>query len=255
MTITPIIALFNQSGGVAKTTLTQNLGYHLALKNRVLLIDIDPQASLTTFMGLEPYDLEATIMQTILDVKEPLAIQPELINGMGLVPANIHLSSCELQLAGAIAREYRLKNALKLVQENYDFILIDCPPSLGLLSIISLTAATHILVPIQCQFKSFKGTELLLDTVSQVKANTNPDLEIAGFVPTMLDARTAQESRTYNAVQKELAEFGPVYPAIPKTIVFADASERRMPLALYDKRHPAVNLLQGIANGLEKLRG
>ena len=160
MTKTRIIALFNQSGGVAKTTLTQNLGYHLALKKRrILLIDMDPQGSLTTFMGLEPDTLSESIQQAIVDNK-PLPIYPELIHGMSLVPADINLAASEMQLSGAIAREYRLKNALATVQENYDFILIDSPPSLGLLSILSLTAATHILVPIQCQFKSFKGTEL-----------------------------------------------------------------------------------------------
>jgi chromosome partitioning protein len=252
---TPIIALFNQSGGVAKTTLTQNLGYHLALKHRVLLLDLDPQASLTTFMGLEPDDLLETIRNAIVDTNKPLPIYSEKIHGMFLVPADISLSASELQLAGVMSREQRLKNALKPIQENYDFILIDCPPSLGLLSIISLTAATHILVPVQCQFKSFKGTELLLETVVQVQANTNPDLQFAGFVPTMLDARTAQESRTAKALHQELSEYGTVYPPIPKTIAFADASERRMPLALYDKKHPAVALLQQIADSLEKLKG
>ncbi|MCC5640282.1 ParA family protein [Nostoc sp. CHAB 5844] len=249
-----IIALFNQSGGVAKTTLTQNLGYHLVLKKRrVLLVDLDPQSSLTTFMGLEPDELEQTIQQSIVDNK-PLPIYPELIHGMGLVPADINLAACEMQLAGAIAREYRLKNALATVQDKYDFILIDCPPSLGLLSIISLTAATHILVPIQCQFKSFKGTELLLNTVAQVRGHTNPSLQIAGFVPTMFDSRTAQESRTVKAVQEQLSDIGTVYPPIPKTIAFADASERRVPLILFDKNHPAVSVLQKIANSLDKLK-
>ncbi|WP_341531690.1 ParA family protein (plasmid) [Nostoc sp. UHCC 0302] len=253
MSKTLIIALFNQSGGVAKTTLTQNLGYHLALKKRrVLLVDMDPQASLTTFMGFEPDELDQTIQQAIVDNK-PLPIHPELIHGLALVPADINLAACEMQLASAIAREYRLKNALVTVQEKYDFILIDCPPSLGLLSIISLTAATHILVPIQCQFKSFKGTELLLSTVAQVRGHTNPRLQIAGFVPTMFDSRTAQESRTVKAVQEQLSDIATVYPPIPKTIAFADASERRVPLTLFDKNHPAVSVLKKIANSLDKL--
>ncbi|NDJ25554.1 AAA family ATPase [Nostoc sp. B(2019)] len=253
MTKTRIIALFNQSGGVAKTTLTQNLGYHLALKKRrVLLVDVDPQASLTTFMGLEPDTLDQTIQQAIVDNK-PLPVYPELIHGMALVPADINLAASEMQLASAIAREYRLKNALLTVQDKYDFILIDCPPSLGLLSIISLTAATHILVPIQCQFKSFKGTELLLSTVAQVRSHTNPTLQFAGFVPTMFDGRTAQESRTVKAVQEQLSDIGTVYPPIPKTIAFADASERRVPLALFDKNHPAVGVLKKIANSIDKL--
>lgn len=250
---TCIITLFNQSGGVAKTTLTQNLGYHLALKKRrVLLVDMDPQASLTTFMGLEPDELEQSIQQTIVDNKS-LPIYPDLIHGMALVPADINLAVSEMQLASAIAREYRLKNALATVQDNYDFILIDCPPSLGLLSVISLTAATHILVPIQCQFKSFKGTELLLSTVAQVRSHTNPSLQFAGFVPTMFDGRTAQESRTVKAVQEQLSDIGTVYPPIPKSIAFADASERRVPLALFDKNHSAVSVLKKIANSLDKL--
>lgn len=254
MTKTPIITLFNQSGGVAKTTLTQNLGYHLTLKKRrVLLIDMDPQGSLTTFMGLEPDTLEESIQQAIVDNK-PLPIYPELIHNMALVPADINLAASEMQLSGAIAREYRLKNALATVQDNYDFILIDSPPSLGLLSILSLTAATHILVPIQCQFKSFKGTELLLNTVAQVRSHTNPTLQFAGFVPTMLDGRTAQESRTVKAIQEQLADIGTIYPPIPKTIAFADASERRLPLFLFDKNHNAVKVLKKIANSLDKLK-
>lgn len=253
MSKTRIIALFNQSGGVAKTTLTQNLGYHLALKKRqVLLVDMDAQASLTTFMGLEPDELSISIQQSIVDNK-PLPIHPELIHGMALVPADINLAASEMQLSSAIAREYRLKNALLSVQDKYDFILIDCPPSLGLLSIISLTAATHILVPIQCQFKSFKGTELLLNTIAQVRSHTNPGLQFAGFVPTMFDGRTAQESRTLKAVQEQLSDIGTVYPPIPKTIAFADASERRIPLALFDKNHPAVGVLKKIANSIDKL--
>ncbi|MBD2473098.1 AAA family ATPase [Nostoc sp. FACHB-145] len=254
MSKTRIIAIFNQSGGVAKTTLTQNLGYQLVLKKRrVLLVDMDPQASLTTFMGLEPDELDQTIQQAIVD-NQPLPIHSELINGMALVPADINLAACEMQLAGAIAREYRLKNALATVEDEYDFILIDCPPSLGLLSIISLTAATHILVPIQCQFKSFKGTELLLNTVAQVRGHTNPNLQFAGFVPTMFDGRTAQESRTVKAVQEQLSDIGTVYPPIPKSIAFADASERRVPLILFDKNHSAVKVIKTIANNLDKLQ-
>lgn len=254
MTEPIVIALFNQSGGVAKTTLTQNLGYHLSQKKnrRVLLVDMDPQASLTTFMGLEPDELTESIHSSIID-GQPLPIHSQLIHGMSLVPADINLAACEMQLASAIAREYRLKNALAKVADDYDFILIDCPPSLGLLSIISLTAASHILVPIQCQFKSFKGTELLLNTVSQIHQNTNPGLRFAGFIPTMLDARTAQESRTLKAIQEQLSSIATVFSPIPKSIAFADASERRLPLALFDKGHPAVSVLNKIAGSLEIL--
>ena len=190
---THIIALFNQSGGVGKTSLTMNLGYHLTQKkkNRVLLIDMDPQASLTTFMGLEPENITQTIYQAVVG-EEDLPVHPELIHGMSFTPANINLSAAELELVAALMREMRLKNALTPVLDKYDYILIDCPPSLGILSVVSLVAATHVLVPIQCQFKSFQGTDLLLKTVARLRKGANPSLAIAGCMPTMYDDRTAQ---------------------------------------------------------------
>jgi chromosome partitioning protein len=251
---TRIIALFNQSGGVAKTTLTHNLGYHLAaLSRRVLLIDLDPQASLTNFLGVDPELLKKTVYNAIID-EEALFIYPESIHGLWLAPTNINLSAAELLLPMATAREYRLSEAIESIEDKYDFILIDCPPSLGILSILGLTAATHLLVPIQCQFKSFLGTDLLLDTVTRVKKKLNKELQIAGFIPTMLDSRTAQETRTLSAVQEQLSQLATVYPAIPKSIAFADASERRMPLALYDKNHAAVKVLKKIAKELDKIK-
>ncbi|NEU81929.1 ParA family protein [Nostoc sp. UIC 10630] len=254
MSKTIIIALFNQSGGVAKTTLTQNLGYHLASnQNHVLLVDMDPQASLTNFMGVDPESLEKTLYNAIID-EEPLFIYPETIHEMKLVPTNITLSAAELLLPTADAREYRLKEALAPIKDEYDFILIDCPPSLGILSILSLTAATHLVVPIQCQFKSFLGTDLLLDTVGRVRKKLNKNLEIAGFIPTMLDSRTAQETRTVNAIQDQLSQIATIYPAIPKSIAFADASERRIPLAVYDKNHAALKVMNKIVKDLEKLK-
>lgn len=253
--MTKIIALFNQSGGVGKTSLTMNLGYHLTQnqKNRVLLIDLDPQASLTTFMGLEPENVTKTVYEAVVG-EEPLPIYPELIHGMSLVPANINLSAAELELVAALMREMRLKEAIAPVVENFDYILIDCPPSLGILSVISLVAATHVLVPIQCQFKSFQGTDLLLRTVASLRKGANKTLSIAGFVPTMYDARTAQESRTMKAITEQLASLATVYEPIPKSIAFADASEARLPLALYNSKHPAVAVLKKIVLNLEKLQ-
>lgn len=255
MNKTLIIALFNQSGGVGKTSLTMNLGYHLAQKknNRVLLIDMDPQGSLTTFMGLEPENITQTVYEAVVG-EEPLPIHPELIHGMGLVPANINLSAAELELVAALMREMRLKNAIAPVLDKYDYILIDCPPSLGILSVISLVAATHVLVPIQCQFKSFQGTDLLLRTVATLRKGANKTLAIAGFIPTMYDARTAQESRTMKAITEQLSSLATVHQAIPKSIAFADASEARLPLAIYNPKHPAVAVLKKIALHLEKLQ-
>jgi chromosome partitioning protein len=258
---TRVIALFNQSGGVGKTSLTMNLGYHLAQKkkNRVLLIDLDPQASLTTFMGLESENLTKTVYEALVG-EQDLPVDDELIHGMSFAPANINLSAAELELVAALMREMRLKNALAKPTEGiaplldkYDYILIDCPPSLGILSVISLVAATHVLVPIQCQFKSFQGTDLLLRTVASLRKGANPKLAIAGFIPTMYDARTAQESRTYQAIKEQLSPLATVFDPIPKTIAFADASEARLPLALSSPKNPAVSVLKKIASGLEKL--
>ncbi|MBF2057572.1 MAG: ParA family protein [Cyanobacterium sp. T60_A2020_053] len=180
--MTKIISLFNQSGGVGKSTLTMNLGYHLSQNYKVLIIDFDPQGSLSLFMGLEPSELDATIYDSLIN-DEPLPIHSFSEGNLHLVPSNIKLSGAELELVTADMRDLRLVDTLSTIKDNYDFILIDCPPSLGILSYISLVASTHILVPIQTQYKSFCGTELLLSTVARVKKRANRDLEVLGFVP------------------------------------------------------------------------
>lgn len=248
-----VIALFNQAGGVGKTTLAMNLGYSLVQRRRqVLLVDMDPQSSLTTFMGLEPETLEQTVYEAVVG-EENLPIYPELLHGLALAPANINLSAAEIELVSALARELRLKSALAPVLDNYDFILIDCPPSLGLLSIVSLVAANYILVPIQCQFKSFQGTDLLLRTIASLRKALNPQLKIAGFVPTMYDQRTVQESSTKEAIASQLAPLGQIFDPIPKSIAFADASQARLPLALFNRKHPAIAILDKMAKKLDKL--
>ena len=254
-----IIALFNQAGGVAKTTLTMNLGYHLSQISpprkkqnyRVLLIDLDPQATLTNFMGLEPEQLEQTIYDAVIERKE-LPIHSD-IHGIDLVPASVELSSAELELVVADMRDLRLKYALEPIQNNYDFILLDCPPSLGILSYIALVASTHVLVPIQTQYKSFLGAELLLSTVTRVRSLPNRHLQIAGFIPSMYDARNTQDERTLNAIQEQLASVAPVYRPIPRSTAFADAAEDKQPLALFQPKHPAVKILKQIAQALTKL--
>lgn len=250
--MTKIIALFNQSGGVGKSTLTLNLGYHLAQRTyKVLLVDMDPQASLTVFMGLEPSELNKTVYEAIL-TGEPLPIQQNIHN-MDLAPANINLSGAELELVVADMRDLRLKEALEPVREQYDFILVDCPPSLGILSYISLVAATHVLIPIETQFKSLKGTELLLNTIARVRSRANRRLKVAGIVPTMHDARTGQGAMSLQSIQEQLSKIGVVYPPIPRAIAFADASQERVPLAVFNAKHPAVTLLEKVAENIESL--
>lgn len=244
-----IISLFNQAGGVAKTTLTMNLGYHLSQHgHHVLLVDMDPQASLTAFMGLEPYDLEATIADSLLD-DAPLPLH-QGIHGVDLIPSNITLSKAEFQLASAIAREWKLKRALASVVDVYDFILIDCPPTLGILSILSLVASTHVLIPLQTHYKAYKGVDLLLDTVRQIRDQINPELKVAGIVPTMF-ANTGQDKMILEAVQQQLENYAPIFPSLPRAIAFADASMSHQPLAVYDHKHQAVDVLNLIAEQLE----
>ena len=250
--MTKIISFFNQSGGVGKTSLTQNLGYSLTLREkRILLVDMDPQASLTVFMGLEPHELQVTVADAILK-ESSLPVLPK-IHHMDLTPSNITLSAAEIRLSSAIAREWRLKRALEPVVNNYDFILIDCPPTLGILSILSLVASTHVLIPIQTQYKAFKGTELLLDTIKQVREDVNLNLKIAGVIPTLYSATTVQDKIILEATRQQLGEIAPVFPAIPRAIAFADAAMAHQPLAVFAPKHPIVSVLNAITESLEKL--
>lgn len=245
--------MFNQAGGVGKSTLTMNLGYHLTQAgHQVLLVDMDPQASLTLFMGLQPWSLEETIYESIL-ADQPLAIHS--LHGMDLVPANINLSGAELELVMADMRDIRLKTALKPIEKDYNFILIDCPPSLGLLSYISLVASDKVLVPIQTEYKAFSGTDLLLKTLTRIKNRANPDIEVACFVPTQYDSRKSQHQRAYKAIQEQLGEVSKVMDPIPDATAFADSTEDHLPLALFNQKHPALISIQKIADYLEKLDG
>jgi chromosome partitioning protein len=250
--VSRVISLFNQAGGVGKSTLASNIGYSLAQrKRRVLLVDMDPQSSLTTFVGIDPRQVDRSVYHAIV-LEEELPIL-KAIHGMDLVPSQLKLSDAEQELVTAYMRDTRLKDALEPVRDQYDFILIDCPPSLGMLSYISLVASDYILVPIQTQFKAFQGTDMLLQTLQKVKAKPNRKLQIAGFIPTMYDGRNSHDELTLEAIREQLAPLGKVFPFIPKSTVFADASMERVPLAVYSPKHPAKKILDGLAKDLEKL--
>jgi len=246
----PIIAIFNQSGGVGKTTVTQNIGYNLGqLKKRVLVVDVDPQSSLTAFMGLEPMDLDKTIYQAVVHKEEPNIVKN--LHGIDLLPSNLQLSRAEMELAGAIMRDLRLKQVLDKVRHDYDIVLLDCPPSLGILSVMSLVASTHVIVPIQTEFKALKGTELLINTIMEVIDEANPDLKIAGIIPTMHDTRLSQSSKSLEAIQ-QLAKIAKILAIIPRATDFANASQKRQPLGIYNPKHPAVKVLEEIATTIQK---
>ncbi|BAQ61137.1 chromosome (plasmid) partitioning protein ParA [Geminocystis sp. NIES-3708] len=245
--------LFNQAGGVGKTTITYNLGYHLSLlKYRVLLIDLDPQSSLTTFMGIEPETLDKTPFDAIIN-EEPLFILKN-IHGVDLAPTNINLSAAEIQLVNLDFREVRLLEAIAPLLPNYDFILIDCPPSLGLLSYSALIASTHVLIPIETHFKAFQGTNLLLETIAKVKKRGNRDLKIAGFIPSRYSKANSQDKRTLQAIQEEFGQIATVYDAIPRLTAFADASEEAVPLAVYDLKCPAVKMMNKLAKEITNIQ-
>lgn len=245
-----VLAIFNQAGGVGKTTITMNLGYQLFLRNhKVLLIDMDPQASLTTFMGLESDELEKTVYDAIV-CDEPLLIYPD-IHKMSLSPSNIGLSAAEIQLVNMDFREIRLKEVVEPIQSNFDFILIDCPPSLGLLSYLSLVASNSVLIPVETHFKAFKGTDLLLETIARIRKRGNRKLEIAGFVPSRFASGNSQDKRTLAAINEQFSKVGPVHDPIPRLTAFADASEQQMPLSVFSSKHPGLASLEKLAEQIE----
>jgi chromosome partitioning protein len=253
-----VIALFNQAGGVAKSTTTQNLGYHLVQRGHpTLLVDIDPQASLTSFMGLEPSELDKTIYNALVPGNEEVIEKLPLLKnlyGLDLVPSNILLANAEQELIFAELRELRLQQLLTSVEGDYDFILIDCPPSLGILSHISLVAATHVLVPIQCQFKALKGTDSLLKTVARVRKRLNPHLKLAGFLPTMYQVSNSLDNRTLESIREQLSGIASVFAPMPRSTAVAEAAEMGKPLALCPNKHKmTLHLFDQLAISMEKM--
>lgn len=249
-----IIAVFHQAGGVGKSTGVQNLGYQLSIRgHRVLLVDMDPQGSLSTFMGLDPValDKKQTIYEAV--VREASLPIHQNIHSMDLVPANLDFCAAEMELVMADLRDFRLQYALEPVKNDYEFILLDCPPSLGILTYISLVAATHVLVPVETQFKAFQSLELLLHTVKRVQTRPNRNLGIAGFVPTKYDSRNSLDKEILLAMQEQLPSLGKVYPPIARSTALADATRARKPLALYYPKHPAVTAFNQLASGVENL--
>ncbi len=188
-----IVALCNQKGGVGKTTSTINLGAALAeYGRRVLLVDFDPQGALSVGLGVQPHQLDRTAYNLLME--RDIAIDDILLKtavpGMDLLPSNIDLSAAEVQLVGEVAREQTLSRVLRPIVDEYDFVLIDCQPSLGLLTVNALTAANEVIVPLECEFFSLRGVALLIDTIDKVRERLNPTLKLAGILATMYDGRT-----------------------------------------------------------------
>lgn len=225
-----IIAMTNQKGGVGKTTTTINLGAALAEAGRkVLMVDMDPQGSLSIGLGVNPDDLggKRTVYDMLMDstsVPASEVVMKTSINGLDLLPANIQLSAAELRLAGEVAREYALDRAFESVRPLYDYILIDCQPSLGLLTVNALTAADGVVIPMECEFFALRGVEMLRETISKVQERLNNRLTIDGVLPTMVDARTLHTRETIQAVLDAFGE-SVFHTTISRTVKFPETTK------------------------------
>ena len=219
---TQILAIANQKGGVAKTTTVASLGAALAEQGKsVLIVDLDPQACLTFSLGIDPEDLELSVHHVLtkgIDVGEVII---ETEDGVDLLPATIELARAEADLLTRTGREYVLRAALEDV-ESYDWVLLDCPPSLGVLTVAALTAASAVLIPLQCETLSHRGVGQLLDTVHDVRRFTNKSLEVWGVLPTLYDGRTNHAKAVLETIS-ETYDLDVIQPPIPKSIRFAEA--------------------------------
>jgi len=231
-----IISICNQKGGTGKTTSAINLATYLALdQKKVLLVDLDPQANATSGLGINKHNIKKSTYHVLLeelDIKETL--QPTAVNNLFLAPSNLDLTGAEVELVGTLGREYRLKKALDKERENFDFIIIDSPPSLGLLTINALCASDSILIPVQCEYYALEGLTQLVHTIKLVKDNLNPNLTVEGVLLTMADFRTNLTKEIIKEARDYFKE--KVYnTVIPRNIRLTEAPGFGKPIALYDK--------------------
>jgi chromosome partitioning protein len=247
-----VIAMCNQKGGVGKTTTTINLAAALAeYGRRVLIVDFDPQGAASVGLGANPHELDRTVYDLLIDRHAVVGeiIRPTEIPGLDLLPANIDLSAAEVQLVSEVARESILARVLRPVLDDYDVVLVDCQPSLGLLTVNALTASHGVLIPLECEFFALRGVALLVETIEKVRDRLNPRLEVDGILATMFDPRTlhAREvvARVYEAFGDTL-----LHTMIGRTVKFPDASVAAEPITTYAPTHPGAHAYRQLAREL-----
>ncbi|GAB3497879.1 ParA family protein [Flexivirga sp.] len=247
-----IIAMCNQKGGVGKTTSTINLGAALAEYGRkVLLVDFDPQGALSVGLGIRAHELDTTVYNLLVSRDDDIhdVIQSTATANLDVLPANIDLSAAEVQLVGEVAREMVLARVLRPVLDEYDVILIDCQPSLGLLTVNALTAAHGVVIPLECEFFAMRGVALLVETIDKVTDRLNPRLEVDGILATMYDGRTLHSR---DVIRSVVGHFGDkvLHTVISRTVKFPDATLAAEPITTYASSHGAAESYRQLAREL-----
>ena len=233
-----VMAIANQNGGVGKTTTAVNLSACLAALNRkVLLIDSDPQGNATSGLGFDKRGIRQCIYDVLVkdDVKLASVIQKTKYQNLDLAPATINLAGAEIELVNLMARESRLKAALEKIKHNYDYVIIDCPPSLGLLTINCLTASSSVMIPVQCEFYALEGIAMLMNTIQRVQRNLNPALKLEGVVMTMFDSRTNLSQDVVEEVKKYF-KTKTYQTIIPRNVRLSEAPSHGEPIIVYDPK-------------------